>query len=153
VALLNYTTKISVAKTAAEIQAKLGAAGADAIMLQYEGGTPTALRFRINTSFGPQAYSLPVSPDPVYKVLLCQSSYGARDKIPRSFATMDQAARVAWRITKDWVEAQMAIIETEMVSLEQVMLPYMETAEGETFFEMVKNQQLALPRGSDTELN
>lgn len=148
-ALLNYTTKISTDKTVSEIQARLGKAGADAIMIQYDDGKPIALRFRVKTSFGPQAFRLPVDPNPVYKVLLRQSSYGAKDKIPRSFATMEQAARVAWRITKDWIEAQLAIIETEMVSLEQVMLPYMETDNGESVFEMIRSQQLALPRGQD----
>lgn len=146
-ALLNYTTKISVEKTAAEIQNILAKAGAEAIMLEYSDGLPTALRFRIKTSFGVQPFLLPTSAEPVYKVLLRQAAYGAKSRIPRSFATMDQARRVAWRITKDWVEAQLAIIETEMVSLEQVMLPYMQTDRG-TVFEMVKEQQLALPGAS-----
>ena len=145
-ALLNYTTKIAAERTAAEIQGLLGKAGASAIMLEYGEGLPTALRFRIATGFGPQAFMLPISVEPVYKVLLRQSTYGSKNKIPRSYATMDQARRVAWRIVKDWIEAQLAIIETEMVSLEQVMLPYMQTDKGVSFYEMVKEQQLALPQ-------
>jgi hypothetical protein len=32
----------------------------------------------------------------------------------------DQAVRTAWRIVKDWVEAQMALVETQMVSTQDV---------------------------------
>jgi hypothetical protein len=35
-------------------------------------------------------------------------------KVPRSKCTEDQAQRVAWRIVKDWVEAQMAIVEAQL---------------------------------------
>ncbi|WP_189339127.1 hypothetical protein [Williamsia muralis] len=36
------------------------------------------------------------------------------------YQTPEHALRVAWRITKDWVEAQLAIIETQMVTPAQV---------------------------------
>jgi hypothetical protein len=35
----------------------------------------------------------------------------------------DQAVRVSWRIIKDWVEAQMALVETQMVTTAQVFCP------------------------------
>ena len=34
----------------------------------------------------------------------------------------DQAVRTAWRIVKDWVEAQMALVETQMVTTAEVFL-------------------------------
>jgi hypothetical protein len=145
--LLNYTTKISADKTAGEIQQLLAKAGADSILMAYENGETVGLRFQIQTSFGRQTFALPVVPDPVYKVLLKQSQPGAKNPVPRSAATIEQARRVAWRITKDWILAQLAIIETQMVSLEQVMLPYMETEQG-TVFEAVKQKHLALPNKS-----
>ncbi len=37
---------------------------------------------------------------------------------------------MAWRIIKDWVEAQTAIIQAGMVTLTQVFLPYLETTPG-----------------------
>ena len=45
--------------------------------------------------------------------------------------------RTAWRITKDWVEAQMAIVETKMVTLPQVFLPYAVTQNGQTVYEKI----------------
>ena len=53
------------------------------------------------------------------------------------YKTPEQAKRVAWRIVKDWVEAQLAIIETQMVKPEQVFLPYAITQTGETLYETV----------------
>ena len=39
-------------------------------------------------------------------------------------ARREQAYRTAWRIIKDWVDAQMALLETEMVDFEEVFMPY-----------------------------
>ena len=40
-------------------------------------------------------------------------------------ARRQQATRVAWRILKDWIEAQLALLDTGMVELEEIFLPYM----------------------------
>jgi hypothetical protein len=73
-----------------------------------------------------------------------------RDKVPTKFQTPEHAERVTWRIIKDWVEAQMALIRTEMVTLDQVMLPYMvDITSGRTIFELYRDQQLALPAPAD----
>jgi len=55
-----------------------------------------------------------------------------------------QAERVAWRIVKDWVEAQLAILESEMVHLDEIFLPYMVNNNGQTVFEIYRNNQLML---------
>lgn len=57
-----------------------------------------------------------------------------------------QAQRVAWRILKTWVQAQMAIIETGMVSAEEVFLPYI-MIEGTSMFEALKGRRFLLPEG------
>ncbi len=60
----------------------------------------------------------------------------------------EQAGRVAWRIIKDWVDAQMAIVETEMVTIEQVFLPYMLMKDsGYTLYEAMVNKGFYLPEG------
>ena len=43
--------------------------------------------------------------------------------------------RTAWRIVKDWVEAQMALVETRMVTVPQVFLPYTLMRNGRTLSE------------------
>lgn len=59
----------------------------------------------------------------------------------------DQAERVSWRIVKDWVEAQMAILESEMVQMDEIFLPYMLNGSGHTLFEAYRSNQLALEGG------
>jgi hypothetical protein len=49
-----------------------------------------------------------------------------------------QAVRTAWRIVKDWVEAQMALVETQMVTTQQVFLPYAIMKDGRTLTEHVE---------------
>lgn len=63
-------------------------------------------------------------------------------KIERRYTTYEQAQRVAWRIVKDWVEAQVALIQTEMVTLDQVMLPYMIGVGDKTIYELYKARKL-----------
>jgi hypothetical protein len=60
-------------------------------------------------------------------------------KIPIDYA---QAERVAWRIIKDWVETQMAILESQMVQMEEIFLPYMVNRQGQTFFEAYQKKLL-----------
>ncbi len=135
-AILNYTTKISAEKTASEIQQKLSKANAQAVMCEYDNGILTRLSFRIETPHGLIAFQLPANIEGVYAAL-------QRDKnCPRSNKTREQAARTAWRIIKDWVEAQLAIIEAGMATLTQVFLPYAQTSDGKTVYEKFEKQGL-----------
>ena len=39
---------------------------------------------------------------------------------------------MAWRVMKDWIAAQLALAETKMVQLDEIMLPYMHVDDGGT---------------------
>lgn len=140
--LLNYTTAVPVSRTIGQVQGLLVEAGARSIMTNYDDvGRPVGMRFAIETALGLRTFSLPVMADRVEGVL-------RREKVPPRYATPDHAERVAWRIVKDWLEAQLAIIRTEMVTLDQVMLSYMHGDDGRTVYELYRDQQLALTTGS-----
>jgi hypothetical protein len=139
--LLNYTTQIDAAKTVGEVQTILARAGATAVATEYDQGRPTAVMFRATTPFGPREFVLPIHRDKVLAVL-------RKQKVQPKYQNPEQAERIAWRIVKDWVEAQLAIIQTEMVTLDQVMLPYMRTDDGRTVFERYEMNQLQLGTGS-----
>lgn len=144
-ALLNYTTKIEAAKTVAEIQKILALHGAKSILIDYgDDGLIEALAFRVLTPHGEIGIRLPIQPDAVLRVLTQQSRLG---KVPKSFVNQPQAVRVAWRIVKDWVEAQMAILETEMVKMEQIFLPYVITPNGQTLYEVFEEKRFLLTQG------
>jgi hypothetical protein len=131
--LLNYTTSINPQKTVMEIQSMLAKAGASAIMADYDkDGNIAALSFRLRTDGQDISFKLPTAWQPVLETL-------KRQNVPRSLQTPEQALRVAWRITKDWVAAQLAIIETRMVTTAQVFLPYAITKDGSSVYEYIAN--------------
>jgi len=135
--LLNYSTRIPAVKTAGEIQALLAKHGAKAVMIEYgaDGGVE-ALSFKIRRGEDSLGFSLPIEPDAVLKVLKRQYGSGQL-RSHQASPDREQAVRVAWRILKDWVEAQMAILETEMVTMEQIFLPYLLTGENKTLYQMM----------------
>lgn len=143
-ALLNYTTKIDAFKTISEIQQLLAKAGASAVMTDYDqNGYIVALSFKIRLEDNDIAFRLPTDWRPVLEVLEQDRS------VPRGLKTQEQALRVAWRITKNWVEAQLAIIETRMVTTAQVFLPYAVTNTGQSLYEYIgQNTSLLLGDGS-----
>lgn len=135
-AILNYTTKIAAEKTVSEIQANLVKAGAQAVLCEYEGGVITHLSFRMNTPHGEMSFRLPANIEGVFNTL-------QRDKrVPKSDKTREQAARVTWRILKDWCLAQCAIVEAEMATLPQVFLPYAQTkmGGGMTLYDLIEHR-------------
>lgn len=133
--LLNYTTKVDVYTTLSEIQRNLVNHGAKKIIQDYDCDSRIcALLFLIDTPHGPRGVRLPANVDAVWAVL-------QRQKIK---CDRDQAERVAWRIVKDWVEAQLAILESEMVHMDEIFLPYMVNNSGQTVFEIYRKNQLML---------
>lgn len=118
--ILNYTTKISASKTVSEIQQKLAQAGAAAVNVQYEdGGNPIALTFVIEFRGQYINYRLPSRWEGVHRLLQDEGS-----SVRPAYRTEEHARRVAWRIVKDWTEAQLAIVEAEVAQLPEVFLPY-----------------------------
>ncbi len=93
---------------------------------------PVALAFELNG----YSYRLPCRHEAVTKLLV-------RDRnVPPRLSTPEQGLKVAWRILKDWVEAQVAIIQSGMVQVEEVFMPYQVLSNGQTFYEEYKLKQL-----------
>lgn len=134
-AIKNYTSEVSVYKSLAEIQGALAEHGARRIMVEYdEKGQPNKVMFQIETPSGPRAFALPANADGVRAVM-------AKQKVK---AADGQAERTAWRNVRDWVLAQMAIIEAGMVQMDEVFLPYMTDGQGRTVYQLYQGGVLAL---------
>jgi hypothetical protein len=119
---LNYTTEVDPNKTASECIAMLAQHGASRVSMDLSGGKPVGLAFGIETPAGMRFFLLPANPDGVFAAL----NRAARlHRIPPRYASREQAERTAWRVMKDWLEAQLALIEAQVVEIEQVMLPYL----------------------------
>jgi hypothetical protein len=137
-ALLNYTTSVEVERTVGEIARILVGHGASSISTDYLAGRPVSVSFVLVGPRGRDAYRLPTRVDRVRAVLERQRKAGL---IAPRHCTAEQAARVAWRILRDWVEAQLAIVAAGMVDLDEVLLPY-QLQEGRTFFEWYAERKL-----------
>lgn len=134
--ILNYSTSVDPTKTAGEIQAVLAKHGATLVSTVYAGGAPIGIAFTIATEHGDREFRLPANPAGVEKAI--EREYRA-GQVPNRYRGTEQATRVAWRILKDWVASQLAVIEAGMASLDEVMMPYMLTNSGETLMAVYRS--------------
>jgi len=141
-AILNYTTTIPAERTAGEIQQKLAKAKAQAVMCEYdEAGVMVAMSFRVNTKHGMVTFRLPANSAGVLRVLMNDR------KVEKRYRTPQRASNIAWRIVKDWVEAQLALVEAEMADMAEVFLPYAQRPDGSTLYSALESGGLAALTG------
>ena len=134
-AILNYTTEVPSEKSVRQIQEILVRHKASHILTEFDdNGVLVAISFRVKTAYGLLTFRLPGNVEKIFAVMV-------RQNIRQGLRTREQAARVAWRVVKDWLEAQMAIIEAEMIDLEQIFLPFAQDAAGTTVYERMKERQ------------
>lgn len=139
-AIKNYTTTIDVYKSLGEIQGTLASHGARKIMVDYDAaGQPIGVMFAVETPDGPRGFSLPANVEGVRAVF-------ARQKVK---SKEGQVERTAWRNVRDWIMAQMAIIEAGQVQIDEVFLPYLTDRQGRTLYSLYQGGQLALGDGKE----
>src|SRR6266478_7077308 len=115
-----YSTSVSVGRTVSEISTLLAEAKATAILSEFNDGLIKAISFRIRTEFG------------VFAVLQRSRS------IPPRLRSREQAGRVAWRIVLNWLEAQLALVQAGLATLDQVFLPFCQDPAGVTLYERMR---------------
>lgn len=130
-ALKNTYLKLPAATYIKMAQDALVKAGVSGVQFGYTDGFCTSLAFSILLKGQEINFRLPVNWKNFQKVLIEEGISRAVDD--------PFAYRVAWACTKDWIEAQMAFVESENVTIPQVFLPYAVTKSGETVFEKVAN--------------
>lgn len=131
--ILNYTTKILPEKTISEIQQILVKHGATKIVIDYENGIASAVTFALKIELRLIPYALPCNYQGVLKAMQKDNN------IPNGFVNEEQSIRTSWRIVKDWIEAQLALVQAGLASLPEVFLPYAITKTGQTLFEYTRN--------------
>ncbi len=119
-----------------DIQEALVKGGAVGMQTGYEDGRIVSLAFALEMSGKPVQFKLPVSWKKVQQVL-------KNENIGR-WDDDDYAYRVSWAILRDWIEAQMAILATETVTMPQLFLPYATAKDGRTLFDLVSESKLLL---------
>lgn len=137
-AILNYTTAINCERSIGEIQKCLVAHGAHKIVTDYISGVPSSVTFCLTFNGNLVAFSLPANFSGVLRAMQNDK------KVPRSKCTEEQAQKIAWRIIKDWVEAQCAIIDAQLADVAEVFLPYAITQNGNTLYKEFQGGKLLM---------
>ncbi len=138
-AIKNYTSGVDVFTSLGEIQGALAGHGARQIMVEYdEKGRPTGVTFSVDTPAGRRGFMLPANIEGVLLVFKKQNLGN----------NYEQAERTGWRNLRDWVMAQMAIIEAGMVNVEEVFLPYLTDGRGNTLYKLYATGGLRLEAGN-----
>src|SRR3990167_2303587 len=146
--ILNYTTEIAVETTILDIEKILAKGGVDKILKEYDGaGNILAVSFMVKTEQGNLPFKLPMNAKAVLAVLNKQteeyrSTKSGRERVvPRKFYNdLEQARKVGWRIIKDWLEAQMALYQLQMVKIQEIFLSYMIGIDGKTLYENLEQK-------------
>lgn len=144
-ALFVESTKVPLDRTLSLIHSMLAEHGAQAIMSEYEENQINGLAFRIKLGETFIAFRLPCRWRSILALLKYKSDrYGPDDEA--------RARRIAWRQIYWWLKAQLALVDTEMVQLTEVFLPYAQYRTGETVFERLRKtayQQLTHQPGGE----
>jgi len=135
VAIKNQSTTIAVDKTVGEIVGLLARRGTEAVMTSYEDGKVVGITFAMKTEYGMRNYRLPVDGEGVRKVLV-------KGGAPTAAQKPEQAARIAWRIAKEWLEIQIALVDAGLAQLDEVLLPWAVVNDGRTIYELYRENAM-----------
>jgi hypothetical protein len=151
--IANYTTGKAVDETMADLIVSLRRRGVTRISTVYDtDDNPVGLEFTMQTDWGARDFALPIRVEGVQQALVraeAAGEFASLRKKAGTFTTPEHAARVAWAIARDWLRAQAALIDANLVTLDEVMFPWMlgfgNSAEPErTAFEAYRSQQKAI---------
>lgn len=147
----NYLSSASETSIFEAIRKQLATHKAKRIMFDYDDdGRATSIQFSVEVGGNTLLFKLPARLENVED--LVRQSYKAAGRGISGEALRDQAYRTAWANIRDWVAAQMALIDSGMVRTEEVFLPYLVVAEGKTLFEeFAERRALPSPRTVITE--
>lgn len=138
------TTEISPETTVAQITKLLMQKGASAILTEMENGTVEALSFKYKVGDNFLPFRLPCRWKNIETLLAKRANLHGWSPAKRREGIQLKAKRVAWRQILRWIEAQLALVDTSMVKIEEVFFPYIQAPDGETLFESHEKKGLLL---------
>lgn len=138
--LKNYSARLTT-KPLEVIQEQLSY-HASSVQFHYKDGQAIALHFSMQISGRDVSFRLPARIREVEIRL-----YGKTAKLNET--QKKQAYITAWANIRDWVAAQIALIDTGMVKAEEVFLPYLLNQSNLTLYESMEKQQFLLGSGKD----
>jgi hypothetical protein len=150
--ILNYTTEVPSERTVGEITALLIRKQARSITSEFDdAGELKSVSFLMPVGGVPVQFLLPANVEGVVRVLLKDAPWHHRRGVAQPAyekKLRDRAKWIAWRILKDWVAAQIALIESGQVDAAQAFMPYAQQDDGLTLFQVfIESNQKRLSSG------
>lgn len=118
------------------------------VMFDYgNNGQVSAITFSIIIGEKECGFKLPAMVENVERIMYKpRSKYQTTRTLTQ--AQKEQAYRTAWANIRDWIDAQMAMVDTQQVKVEQVFLPYLVVnKEGQTLFQKMEDNKFLLGSG------
>lgn len=107
------------------------------VLAYAENGKVTAVTFALDCCGSLHGFRLEARPDGVKAVMAKE----------RTKCDDEQAERIAWRNLKDWIAAQVALVETEQATMDELFFPKLVDRNEKTLYEVFQNGQLMLGDG------
>jgi hypothetical protein len=146
--LANYTSEASPVRSVDAIEKMLVEHGAKRVMKEYDNGEIVGIAFSILTVQGELPFRLPAKIANVEVILRKRRKnydrlYG-REKVSADLHDKEQAKKTAWANLRDWTRAQLALIEIDQVTIDQVFFPYLQY-KGRTVYQIFTEGKLLGP--------
>lgn len=145
----NYTSEAKVENTIARIEELVvKKMNARQFFKEYKNGEVIGVVFVIPTDKGDLPFKMPARIEKLEQLFYSQKKprYSWQKPDPLTVAEREQAKRTAWKNIHDWIDAQIALIETDQVKIEEVFLPYMTNISGQTLFEIMEGSGFKMPQ-------
>ena len=123
-----------------DIQKELAIHKARRILFEYnQSGRVDGMAFGLEINGNELSFRLPARVANLAKILFNRPLTSLSEK------EVEHCYQVAWANIRDWISAQLAMVDTEMVAIGEVFLPYFVHKDGKTHFEyVIANDQLLL---------
>jgi hypothetical protein len=142
--LKNYASEASEASIFDAIRKTLAAHKAKRIVFDYDdAGRATGIEFTVKLGSVPYTFRLPARFEAA-EPLVAQARRSAGMSATSGEKLRNQTYRTVWATLRDWIDAQMALIDIGAVRIEEVFMPYLIIEPGVTMFERFAEQR-ALP--------
>jgi hypothetical protein len=143
--LKNYTTKINFNQSLIEIEKLLISIGAKKIIKEYdEQGIPKAVIFDFELEERRIPVRLPARIDRIPEALRRHfnnnKDSGAKYRLKQA---MQSPQNVGWRILKDWLEANIAIMQLDQINMMEALLPFSVMTNGQTLYELLESHNFS----------
>ena len=137
----NYTSTVDAEDSIFRIEQKLIQFGASHILKEYDDAKQvSALSFTLlvdRETLRRLPIRMPANVEAVRKVLWGQVRPGG-NRQQKLAKVAQQAVRTAWKLTLDWLDVQLSMIEMGQAEAAQVFLPYVRCSGERTFYEVIK---------------